>query len=599
MKIINWTGWVLLDELDLPPGGGIKVEFLADNGRYEPACIFPNLSEETLFEAHNHQDWTWATEYRGLVPERMIRDNRVYWNYYVNFAGLPENLYRTLRVIRYASGGRVLSCTEESVGIDPGETVFLSNWHDWEGAPVHSYTGMEPNRQSDPADAASGWTVANCIFGQPRLTLFGTEEVPPLSYCPQLSGRYDLYLCLKEDVLECDLELPGTTVLERLLITPRTIPFNKFWKELYIGQYDFTKSDPIRIHQAPATRFNKLRRFGDIFYFKLVPAQRVAKKSLVAGRLQEVLFYSEPYSIAYHHHLQNEQMAENLADEYAVLGVDKIICQMGRTGSFVLYRDSISSRGRAGEVRGDDRQSSNGVEEMMSRMDILKVLPPLCRKRGIKFLANMGVNSSYAGSTLETKFSMQHPEYYHHHLLDFSIPEVLDFATGNFCEMARYEIDGLSVSHTRYPYWQSKDTILAFHRGIVEKIGWKRRHELEINISFVCDDPDYYQAIEVMMQEDLIDSIVPGNLMCIHPPVNLVPYIQLAARWGKTVYGMIDGWGLSSAGMNTSILPRPEECETLAVHYIGQGAKGLYFYQSEQILSNPFLRRFVKSLKRP
>ena len=597
MKVLNWHGWMVLDELDLPPGGGIKVEYLSDGGRFEPACIFPNLTEETLFEAHNHQDWNWATEYRGLVPERMIRDDKVYWNYYVNFAGLPENPDRKIRVTRFAPGGRVLSTTEHEVTIDPGNTVFLNNWHEWKGAEVRTYEGMEPNRQSDPSDAKHGWTVANCIFGQPRLTIFGKEEVPPLSYCPELSGKYDLYLCMKEEVLECDLELPGTPVRERLLITPRTIPFNKFWKEIYIGQYSFQEADRIVIHQAEATRFNPSRRFGDIYCFKLVPAERTEKKSSIAGRVKKILFYSEPYSLAYGHNLQNEVMAERIADEYAALGVDKIVCQMGRTGSFVLYPDSIASRGRQGDVKGDDQQSSNGVAEMMRNMDILKVFPPLCRKRGIKFLANMGVNSSYAGSTLETKFSMDHPEYYHHHLLDFSLPEVIDFATEPFREMARYEIDGLSVSHTRYPYWQTRDTILAFHRGIVEKIGRKRREELEINISFVTGDPDYYQAIEVMMKEDLIDSIVPANMMSIYPALDLAPYIELAERYGKTVYGMIDGWGLSTAGMNTSILPRPAECEALAERYIGQGAQGIYFYQSEQILSNPFLRRFVKSLK--
>ncbi len=597
MKILNRHGWIVLDELDLPPEGGIKVEYLSDGGRFEPACMFPNRTEETLFEAHNHQDWNWATEYRGLVPERMIRDNKVYWNYYVNFAGLPENLNRKLRVTRFAAGGKVLSVTEPEAAIDPGTTVFLNNWREWEGSPVHTYEGMEPNRQNDPADARPGWTIANCIFGQPRLTIFGKEAVPPLSYCPELSGKYDLYLCMKEEVLECDLELPGAPVRERLLISSRVIPFNKFWKEIYIGRYSFRKTDRIVIHQAETTKFNPLRRFGDIYYFKLVPAGHTEKKSSVAGRMKEILFYSEPYSLAYGHHLQNETMAARIADEYAALGVDKVVCQMGRTGSFVLYPDSVSSRGREGDTRGDDRQSSNGVAEMMKNMDILKVFPPLCRKRGIQFLANMGVNSSYVGSTLETKFSMDHPEYYHHHLLDFSIPEVIDFATENFREMARYEIDGLSVSHTRYPYWQTRDTILAFHRGIVEKIGRKRRGELEINISFVAGDPDYYQAIEILMREDLIDSIVPANLMCIYPAVDLAPWIELAERYGKTVYGMIDGWGLSSAGMNTSILPRPAECEALASHYIGQGARGLYFYQSEQILSNPFLRRFVKSLK--
>ena len=189
MKVLNWHGWIVLDELDLPPGGGIKVEYLSDGGRFEPACMFPNRTEETLFEAHNHQDWNWATEYRGLVPEAMIRDDRVYWNYYVNFAGFPENPNRKLRVTRFAPGGRVLSVTEHEVAIDPGTTVFLNNWREWEGAPVRTYEGMEPNRQSDPAVAKPGWTVANCIFGQPRLTIFGKEEVPPLSYCPELIGK--------------------------------------------------------------------------------------------------------------------------------------------------------------------------------------------------------------------------------------------------------------------------------------------------------------------------------------------------------------------------------------------------------------------------
>ncbi len=594
MNIYNRHGWVVFGELALPEGGGVKIEYLK-NGRYEPACVFPNLTEESLFECHNNQDWTWATEYQGLVPGRMIRDNRVYWNYYVNFAGFPAEKTQQLRITRFAVGGRVLEVAEPQVTIEPGDTVFLNNWREWEGAKLLTYEGMEPNRPADPADAAPGWTIANCLFGQPRLTIFGKQAVPPLSYCPRLSGKYDLYLCLKEEVLECSLELPGEKILNRIHIAPRSIPFNKFWKEVYIGQYNFQDADRIAIHQAEATKFSPIRRFGDIYYLKLVPAERTAPE--VDFKCGEVIFYSEPYSLGYGHNLQNEKMAEHLADEYAALGVDKIVCQMGRTGSFVLYPNSVSSRGREGLVSGDDRQSSNGVEEMMNHMDIMEVLPRLCRERGIKFLANMGVNSSYVGSTLETKFSMEHPEYYHHHLLDFSIPEVVDFAAENFREMAAYDIDGLSVSHTRYPYWQTRDTVVAFHRKIVEKIGWKRRNELEINISFVTDDPVYYEAIEIMMQENLIDSIVPARLMCIHPRVDLTPYIELAAKYGKTVYGMIDGWGYSSQDRGSNILVRPAEAEELGRHYTGQGAKGLYFYQSEQILSSLFLKRFVKSLK--
>ena len=172
----------------------------------------------------------------------------------------------------------------------------------------------------------------------------------------------------------------------------------------------------------------------------------------------------------------------------------------------------------------------------------------------------------------------------------------MDFAAEHFREMAEYEIDGLDVSHTRWPYYQTAESIIAFHRRIVEKIGWKRRKELELSMSFTVDDPDYYQAVEVLLKEDLIDVLTPGRLMCLYPEVNLRPYLELAHRYGKKVYALLDGWGYSYSGMNTQIQPRPNEYRRLAETYLNQGADGIYFYQSEQILSNPFLKRVVREL---
>ena len=48
--------------------------------------------------------------------------------------------------------------------------------------------------------------------------------------------------------------------------------------------------------------------------------------------------------------------------------------------------------------------------------------------------------------------------------------------------------------------------------------------------------------------------------------------------------------------MNTQIQPRPDEYRRLAETYLNQGAGGIYFYQSEQILSNPFLKRVIREL---
>lgn len=597
MQFENWNGWMVLSGLELPPDGGIKAELML-NGRWEPACLFPNLTEEILFEPNNNQDWNWATEYRGLVPASLIRDDRVYWNYCVNFAGVPEPGGQRLRITRFAAGGRVLSVSEHELFPEPGDTVILNNWREWEGAPVHTYSGMEPNRQHDPADAEPGWTVANCMFGQPRLTFFGTAEVPPLSFCPGLEGEYELYLCIKEELLECTLELPGQSAPEWVFLRAGIIPFNKFWKEIRIGRYQFRKNDRITIRRSETSRFNALRRFGDLFYLKLVPAASAAPvRNKLKVRCPDITFYSEPYTLAYLHLLQNEEMAETVADIYASLGVKRIVAQMGRIGSFTLYPSRVGVRGRAGAIKGDDQQYSNGAEEMMANLDILALLPRLCRERGILFSANMAVNSPYRGSPLEAKFSMEHPEYFHHHLLDFERPEVVDFAAEHFREMAEYDIDGLDVSHTRWPYYQTAESIIAFHRRIVEKIGWKRRKELQLSMSFVADDPDYYRAVETLLEEDLIDVLTPGRLMCLYPEVNLRPYIELAHRRGKKVYALLDGWGCSYSGMNTQILPRPDEFRKLAETYLAQGADGIYFYQSEQILSSPFMKRVVRELQ--
>jgi hypothetical protein len=244
--------------------------------RWEPACIFPNLEPETLFDPDKSDGWNEATEYCGLVPERMIRDNRVYWNFTVNLGGVPEGGTARLKVVRAGEGARPLSTEEIEVRPDYGDTVVLKNWHEWQGAPVHDYEGMEPNRQSDPADAPTGWCVANCTFGQPRLCCFGQEPVPPLRHNPRLQGKYDLYVCFKEERLECDLELPGRKTTECILLHTGLLPFYRFWKEFFIGQYDFTPDDTIGIVQSPSARVNRLRRFGDIFSLKLVPADRPA-----------------------------------------------------------------------------------------------------------------------------------------------------------------------------------------------------------------------------------------------------------------------------------------------------------------------------------
>ena len=57
------------------------------------------------------------------------------------------------------------------------------------------------------------------------------------------------------------------------------------------------------------------------------------------------------------------------------------------------------------------------------------------------------------------------------------------------------------------------------------------------------------------------------------------------------------GWLPNHTGLNQSPLPRPADCAELTKAYSGAGADGVFFYQSEQILIDPFLTRFVQRLK--
>jgi hypothetical protein len=260
----------------------------------------------------------------------------------------------------------------------------------------------------------------------------------------------------------------------------------------------------------------------------------------------------------------------------------------------------VGVRAHGGVVHGDDRQSSNGLDLMNQAMDIMEALPAACHRHGVKFLADIGIGSCAPGSATETRFAAEHRQYYRHsHCLDFDEPEVLDFATEHFRELARYDIDGLSVTHTRYPYYLTAKNIIDFHRMLVDKLGPKRRAELEISISFVVGYPDYYEAVETLLRENLVDTIIPGNMMSIYPPVNIKPFVRLARKYGKKIHGLLDAWSRNYSGYGQILLTRPAEYAALADFYLAQGAQGLYFYQSEGILANPFHRQFVKSLKRP
>ena len=601
MRLYNWHGFVVADELEVPSDGAVQLEYRGE-GRWLPACVYPNLTEEELQSPCNDQDWNWATQYHGLVRGSMIRDRRVYWHYVADFGGVPAVREQELRIRRCGAGGRILSEEIVEVVIDPGDTVILCDWSQWSNVRPEVQT-VGDWRTSDPADVEPGWYVIRDEFGAPRLSGFGAGDIGAVECRPKLSGNYDCYVGFREQVLECVLEFPGAPP-EAFCFHPGNMPTTRFTKEIRVGNCTFRPGASIRIRRrACAATSSKLHRFGDILYLKFVPAE--PKKAAVPAFVPpgaETVFYAEPYSMCYSHYCQNEEDAERLAQTYRSFGVDKVIAQTSRIGSAAMHYSKAAGFVNS-TVSGDDRLSSNGAMEAMRHMDVMKVLGAACRRNGMKFLADIGANSPYVGSPLCSRWVTEHMDCLYPPcplFLDYGSEEVREFAAENFAEVVReYDFDGISINYTRnFVGGMTAETIVDLHRRIVAKIGPERRREQEIHVSIIAGHPEIYRALEMLIAEDLIDSLTVGNYISLYPVVDLAPYRELLDRRPrKKLYGKIDGWTDNHTGLNQRPLPRPAECARAAENYFSKGADGIYFYQSEYILVDPFLRRFVRSLK--
>lgn len=602
MRYRNFNGFLCFDQLDIPVGGGVKVDYFdGEHQRWFPASLAPRGDE--LFMPTNHQDWSRATTFEGTIMDSMIIAGEVYWNCFISFHGeLPLQDCR-VRITVFAADGADARETELSLKITVGSAVFINNFAEFRGSPVHTLLWDEPRatlqeNTSRPETETSGWVVDYVRNKNTFLSNYGMQADPPLYFSPGVQGEYDIYLGFRGNRLECDFEFPRMKHLEHVLISESAIPAYKWWKEVFLGQYTFEKSDAIGIHKSSAQLKNRLHTFGELAYIKLLPAAAKPKRPRPCPA--EIIFYGEPSSHAYYGELQNESMAEMLIEEHASLGINTMNCQMMRIGGEAVYPSKVAPIAREGASRGDDCQLSTGRITLHRDLNLLEIFPRLCHERGIKFIVNAAINVCYSGSPLESEFSAQHPEYHHPFFgasfLDFTLPEVRKFAADCVAELTSYDVDGFSIDHLRYLYGQTTETIVDFHRLARQRIGQERYAKLEVNVRIPVDNPIYYKALEILLAEDLIDTFTPSRQGCLYPEIDLRGYVKLADKYGKRVHGCLDGW--ISTQTLISPLPRPADYEKAARRYLEQGASGLFFYQSSQILRSVFLREYVRSLTR-
>lgn len=600
MQYSNRKGFVCFKIDNIPTKGGVKAEYFnQQHQRWFPISIAPQGAE--IFAASDNQDWNRATSFEGTIMDSMILDSEIYWNYFIDFKGTIPTEKIKVRITVFAASGMDAKTEEIEVLIDPKDAVFINDFENFYGAEITQLAWdeeraiLQENTRGVEIDT-KGWVIDYVRGEVPCLSNYGMQEDPPLYFKPELEGKYEVYLVFRNNRLECNFKFPRLKHLEHVLIDEQMIPAYKWWKEVPLGTFQFEKNDEIAIKKAEAQLRNKLHIFGELAYIKLLPAEKKIKKNF--HKTKEIVFYAEPSSHAYYGELINEQDAVSFVEEHVSLGIDTINCQMLRIGGEPCYPSKVAPLAREGASRGDDCQLSTGRDELRRNLNLFELLPKLCHERGLKFIANAGINVCYTGSPLESKFSAENPDLHHPyfgmHFFDYTLNEVREFAADCLAEMASYDIDGLSIDHMRYLYGQNLETIVAFHRLAREKIGYEKYSKLEVNVRIPVDNPEYYQALQILMEEDLISTVTPSRQSSLYPIMDISNYVKLADKYGKKVHGCLDGWIKRQALI--APLPRPEDYRKAGQHYLNQGATALFFYQSSQILRNPYLRNFIRSL---
>lgn len=605
---MNWKnerGWIVLGDLRIPSGGGIKVEFLDDKSKeWLPARVFADISEDRLFSPANGEDET-TNNYVGvgLIQENTIRNDQIFWNYHLDARRSGNIEAIMLKTTIFEAGGANVVKRLESIPVNTGGVLFLDDWKSWKGAGITTASKPLETRELAEENDLAGWVVDSSEVKMYQfLTIKKRQKVDPIYYYPNLSGDYDLYVMV-DGFAEFRLELPGITYYEKIYLHQQNITY-RTQKEIYIGTYSFGEKDRIGIHQAPAAVTNPDHAFGDLGYIKLVKSDKPVRPGVpLKDDNLEIAFYSEPLSIAYFGDLQNRKMAEALVQEYKALNVDRIFCQPGRCGSVMLYESEIAKPAYP-ELRnkhhGDDGQCSSGVAEMVENMDVIAELSHLCGREDIDFVISAGVNAlcCYPRSRpAATLFGKEHPELAHPiypYQFDYSLPKARDYFCSWMEELIQYPIKGISLDYCRWPSAFTSDVIVTLHREMKERLG-DRWNNLEISARFPVNDPVFYQGLEAWLKEDLIDLIIPANPFSCYPQMNLSPYVSLARSYGKKVYADINN--LSKRYQKTINVIRPNEVRAFSNTYRAAGVDGLFFYQSEMIIDNIFLRRTVRDLK--
>lgn len=531
------------------------LSFSLDGGAtYAPCALYPDRNPEALL---TYTTWEWDDACRFGKVRLDDRLHPVYWNLYLN--GLHHHRGPvSLRVETLHDSGPATH--DLQLGLAPSRAIYLDDWPRW-------------------ADPDSGWQTESG-----RLTVADYAKAEqPFRIRPGVEGEFLVALGLRRGGVNARLRVSDDLPRYPFACGEPHSSYEVPWKQVRLRP-----DSELEIWTTAYTRRHADRAlFGAISYIKLTPASR-RRTHRPRWPDKKLALYFEPYSVAFVYDLDTPSEIREFLSIFREMGADEIHTQSLRFGSRSLHHGRIAEW-VGGQTAGDDGTLSPGPARMVAALDALRESIDICHDLGMTHYANAGITICYPGTDLEDRFSREHPEWREGQFLRYCYPETRAYAAGIVREFVEWGTDGVTIDCMRYPEVHTEADLLALfgeiHRAIEETRG---EHRVPLTVRIPVGDIMYYRAFERLAREGVVDCVVASSSSGEGRMYSLHPYLEWH-RYGCRIYGCVDWWGThphGPAARRPSIAGLRDDIAAV----LKQGADGIYIYQADGALADPFRR---------
>ncbi len=561
---------------DAPEEVEVRCAF-SPRGRAEwkPAAVTPFLSATALRLARV-EDWNrWMRE--GLLTEcRAAGLKRTVVFHPYPDAERDGRVDVDFRIQLATTSKRMLATLQTRVQVDNTDVVLVEDW-----SQVYQREAVVLNAEP----AGRQWIYRTKVRSSDPVSRgdalycpsHGDVPLPQLTYPLDLRGAYAIFVCTS----------PGSQVTLRLTgdESSHLARSLRYQDEMLFAWRTMDREDLI-IGQSHS---NGGFAHGQIDYVRLVPLSPSLVKELEAEwsgpRDKQVAAYYEPYSWAFNEVAEHNWQHFAPLSLYAAAGVDIVDAQFGRFGMKPVYETRLVDRllyNTTGDPYGDGTiPKSLGVGRMQQYTASMRSILRYSRFLGLSPSANFGASACYLGSPIQEEVSKKHPEYLREESLRFELPEVRKYALDLYREMLQLGADSLSLDFCRYPETIDKaETATLFLREL--RALTKEHGNARIIVRFPGTGVRAWEKFDyrAWIKEELIDILVPSNIINRHMHIDMQPYVQAVRGSSVKLLPNVEG--------NCAGIEMPGLFLWRVKQVYDAGVDGIYIYQADARLLGRF-----------